>query len=107
MIVYSTQLFRAAIPDTMSRMTRLIRTVFTNDGLLVANNLLSGPGLSNESDRKIEITGNLIEDLTPALVDPMHGNLHLTEAATERDDATQGFPRVSPVRMCPFTGRRS
>lgn len=74
------------IHDPQSRMGRLIRTVFTNDGLVVANNLLSGPGLRNESDSKIEFTGNLIKDMTSAFVDPTHGNLHLTQAATAAID---------------------
>ena len=74
------------IHDPHSRLNRLIRTVFTNDGLLVANNLLSGPGMSNESDSKIEFTGNLIKDMTAAFVDPARGNLHLTQAATEAID---------------------
>jgi hypothetical protein len=74
------------IHDPQSRMSRLIRTVFTNDGLVVANNLLSGPGMRNESDSKIELTGNLIRDMTSAFVDPARGNLHLTQAATEAID---------------------
>ena len=74
------------IHDPHSRLNRLIRTVFTNDGLLVANNLLSGPGMSNESDSKIGFTGNLIKDMTAAFVDPARGNLHLTQAATEAID---------------------
>jgi len=80
------KLLHNTIHDPQSRMSRLIRTVFTNDGLLVANNLLSGPGMRNESDSRIEFTGNLIRDLTADLVDPAHGNLHLTEAATEAID---------------------
>ena len=74
------------IHDPQSRMSRLIRMVFTNDGLVVANNLLSGPGLRNESDSKIRFTGNLIKDTTSAFVDPTHGNLHLTQAATDAID---------------------
>jgi len=74
------------IHDPQSRMSRLIRTVFANDGLFVANNLLSGPGMRNESDSKIEFAGNLIKDTTAAFVDPTHGNLHLTQAATEAID---------------------
>jgi hypothetical protein len=51
--------------------------VFDNDGLLVANNLLSGPGWRDESPSDIRFTGNLIEDMTDAFVDPAQGNLHL------------------------------
>jgi hypothetical protein len=74
------------IHDPQSRMSRLIRTVFANDGLIVANNLLSGPGMRNESDSRIEFTGNLIKDMTDAFVDPAHGDLHLTPTATEAID---------------------
>ena len=83
------------IHDPQSRMSRLIRTVFTNDGLLVANNLLSGPGMRNESESKIEFTGNLIKDTTAALVDPTHGNLHLTQAATEAIDKAVTLDEVA------------
>ena len=68
------------IHDPQSRMNRLIRTVFTNDGLMVANNLLSGPGMSNESDSEIQFLGNLLQDTSPAFADPAHGDLHLTRA---------------------------
>ncbi|MGB2808516.1 MAG: right-handed parallel beta-helix repeat-containing protein [Sedimentisphaerales bacterium] len=68
-------------PD--SRLGRLIRIVFDNDGLLVANNLLSGPKIRNESDSKIRFVSNLEKDLTAAFVNPSQGNLHLTIRATE------------------------
>ena len=71
------------IHDPQSLTSRLIRTVFTNDGLTVANNLLSGPGMSNESDSEIRFLGNLLRDASPAFADPSHGNLHLTLAASE------------------------
>jgi hypothetical protein len=83
------------IHDPASRMSRLIRTVFTNDGLVVANNLLSGPGMRNESDSKIEFIGNLIKDMTSAFVDPAGGNLHLTQAATEAIDKAVPLPDVT------------
>ncbi len=83
------------IHDPGSKLNRLIRTVFTNDGLVVANNLLSGPGMRNESDSKIELTGNLIKDLTSAFVDPAGGNLHLTRAATEAIDKAVPLPDVT------------
>jgi len=91
------------IHDPQSRMSRLVRTVFTNDGLVVANNLLSGPGMRNESPSDIQLTGNLIRDMTDAFVDPDHGDLHLkghvagvTDSAVVRPDATEdvdGQPR--------------
>jgi len=83
------------IHDPQSRMGRLIRTVFTNDGLVVANNLLSGPGLRNESDSNIEFAGNVIRDMTDAFVDPAHGNLHLTQAGTEVSEQAAPRPEVT------------
>jgi hypothetical protein len=94
------------IHDPQTRKGRLIRTVFANDGLVIANNLLSGPAISNESDSKIEFTGNLIKNMTTAFVDPTHGNLHLTPAATDAidkavlaDEVTEDIdhqPRANP-----------
>ena len=68
-------------PD--SRLGRLIRIVFDNDGLLVANNLLSGPKIRNESDSNIRFVGNVEKELTNVLVNPSHGNLHLTTQAAD------------------------
>jgi len=75
------------IHDPQTRKGRLIRTVFTNDGLVVANNLLSGPAVSNESDSQIRWLGNLIEDTTGSFVDAARGDLHLTDSATKAIDA--------------------
>ncbi|MBP7051303.1 MAG: right-handed parallel beta-helix repeat-containing protein [Phycisphaerae bacterium] len=71
------------IHDPQTRMNRLIRTVLANDGLMVANNLLSGPGMSNESDSPIRFLGNLLQDVSVAFVDPNGGNLHLMRPASE------------------------
>ncbi len=68
-------------PD--SRLGRLIRIVFDNDGLLVANNLLSGPKIRNESDSDIRFINNLEKDLTSVFVNPSQGNLHLTARALD------------------------
>ncbi|MHC4463391.1 MAG: GDSL-type esterase/lipase family protein [Planctomycetota bacterium] len=71
------------IHEPASRLGRLIRLVYDNDGLLIANNLLSGPKIRNESDSKIRTINNLEKDLTAALVNPSQGNLHLTPHATD------------------------
>lgn len=71
------------IHDPENRLYRLLRMVCTNEGLRVANNLLSGPGMRNESDSDIRFAGNLVRDMTHGLADPCNGDLHLTEAATE------------------------
>jgi len=82
------------IHDPGSRMGRLIRTVFTNDDLCIANNLLSGPRMSNESKSKITFTNNLIKDLTDGFADPAHGNLHLTNGALDVIDKGINLPDV-------------
>lgn len=74
------------IHDPDSRMGRLIRTVFTNDGLMVANNLFSGPRIRNESESEIAFRNNLIADFTHAFADPERGDLHLKGAAVEAID---------------------
>jgi len=83
------------IHDPQSRLQRLIRTVFDNDGLVIANNLLSGPGIRNESGSAIEFRSNVIKDLTNAFVEPERGNLHLTYAATEAIDAGSVLEGIS------------
>jgi hypothetical protein len=77
------RLLHNTIHDPQNRLSRLLRMVFTNDGLVVANNLLSGPGMRNESDSDIKLVGNLIKDMTGAFVDPNHGNLHLAASAAQ------------------------
>jgi hypothetical protein len=75
------QVVHNTIYDPTSPMRRLLRFVFANDGLLVANNLIAGPGTSNESDSNIEFRGNLMVDDFSGLVDPAQGDLHLTVQA--------------------------
>lgn len=65
------------IHDPKSRLGRLIRIVHDAEGLLVANNLLDGPPLRNESADSIRITTNVQGDFTRALADPCRGDLHL------------------------------
>ncbi|MBA7649550.1 hypothetical protein ES703_57347 [subsurface metagenome] len=71
------------IHEPASRLGRLIRLVYDNDGLLIANNLLSGPKIRNESDSKIKTINNLEKDATAAFVNPSQGNLHLTPRAAD------------------------
>jgi hypothetical protein len=78
------------IHDPQSRMGRLIRTVFANDGLLIANNLLNGPGIRNESESSITFRNNLIGDFTRAFANPEGGDLHLNGAAVGAID--RGIP---------------
>jgi hypothetical protein len=71
------------IHDPTSRLRRLIRLVHDNNGLVVANNLLSGPDVRNESPSRIRFLGNVSKDLTSSLTDPARGNLHLKASVAE------------------------
>ncbi len=63
--------------EPQSRLGRLIRVVFDNDGLCIANNLLCGRDIRIESDSSIRRQSNLAGDLTSLFVDPIRGDLHL------------------------------
>lgn len=77
--------------DPRSRLRRLIRLVHDNDGLLVANNLLSGPPMRIESQSRITFQNNLEKDVTGWLADPQAGDLHLTR------EAGGAIDRAAPV----------
>ena len=83
------------IHDPQSRLGRLIRTVTDNDGLVIANNLISGPRISNESTSDITFANNVIEDMTAVFTDPDHGNLHLTESASIAVDRADALADVT------------
>jgi len=80
-------------PD--SRLGRLIRIVFENDGLVVANNLVSGPKIRIESKSNITFVNNFEEDLTGAFVDPSGGNLHLRGKPSGIVDKGVKLPEVA------------
>jgi hypothetical protein len=82
------------IHDPASKLQRLLRTVFTNDGLLIANNLLSGPGIRNESESKIISLNNATKDVSAYFIDPAGGDLHLKNNATEAIDKGKAMPEV-------------
>ncbi len=82
------------IHDPESKLQRLLRTVFTNDGLLIANNLLSGQGVRNESESKITFHNNLIKDITDSFVDPTRGDLHLKSTSIDAVDKGQVLSEV-------------
>jgi lysophospholipase L1-like esterase len=83
------------IHDPGNRLERLIRLVHDNDGLLVANNLLSGPKMRHESESNIEFRNNLEGDFTSFLVDPLRGNLRLTAKATAAMDKAAPLAEVT------------
>ncbi len=84
------------IHDPKNRLERLIRLVHDNEGLVVANNLLSGPPIRNESHSAIRFLGNLVvPDYAHAFVDAPYGNLRLTEKAVEAIDRAIPLPEVT------------
>lgn len=82
------------VHDPKSRMRRLIRMVHDNDGLLVANNLLSGPPPSMESRNGITIKNNLVKVATDAFVNPKLGNLHIKSSLPEAANSGILLPDV-------------
>ncbi len=82
------------IHDPDSRMGRLLRTVMINEELVFANNLISGPAVSNESGGDITFIDNPVGDMTEAFIDPARGNLHLRRSAA---DTVERVPRRSDV----------
>jgi hypothetical protein len=91
------------VHDPESRMKRLVRLVHDNDGLIVANNLLSGPPLRKETQSGVKFDGNVVKVLTEQFCDVAKGDLHLkadvagvTDAVVRRADAADdidGQPR--------------
>jgi hypothetical protein len=89
------QILHNTVHDPGNRLGRLIRLVHDNAGLRVANNLLSGPPLRNESTSRIELRNNLQEARTAYFVDPETGNLRLTAGATDAIDRAVPLPEVT------------
>ena len=73
------RLVNNTIYEVPSRLGRLIRVVFDNEGLFLGNNLLCGSDIRIESQSQIKMAGNLAQDITSSLVDVVRGNLHLSE----------------------------
>ncbi len=83
------------IHDPESRMGRLVRTVFANDGLVFANNLLSGPRIRNESEDGVTFVHNIVRDFSDAFVNPRAGDLHLNGFWPEIADKAVVFAEVA------------
>jgi hypothetical protein len=87
------------IHDPDSRLKRLIRLVHDNDGLLVANNLLSGPPIrSKTATGSIKLDGNVTRKRVEAFVDDRRGNLHLKQAV----DGVSGAGRIVAAATTDF-----
>lgn len=83
------------VHDPRSRFGRLVRLVHDNEGLVVANNLLSGPPPRIESVGRITLRDNPSHDLTTAFIAVEEGNLRLTAAATAAIDKASSSPEVT------------
>ncbi|TVQ00340.1 MAG: hypothetical protein EA381_07660, partial [Planctomycetaceae bacterium] len=60
-----------SVHDPESRLGRLLRVVHANDGLIVANNLFSGPRIAIESESsELTMENNLIRPVETYFVDP-------------------------------------
>jgi hypothetical protein len=77
------QLLHNTIHDPKSRQQRLIRIVHDNEGLVVANNLLSGSATKVETESRLRMEGNVTKDMTQSFADPEAGNLHLKPEAVK------------------------
>jgi hypothetical protein len=82
------------VHDPASRLKRLIRLVHDNDGLLVANNLLSGPPMRVETTSRVEFRGNVTGQEEGWFVDAGSGNLHLRRAVPGLVDAADRIAGV-------------
>ena len=75
------------VHDPDSRNGRLLRVVHANDGLVVANNIFSGPRIVAEHyEGQIDVRNNLIRPVGEYFVDAAKGNLHLTAKAADAID---------------------
>ncbi|HVR75681.1 MAG TPA: hypothetical protein VMT52_15205, partial [Planctomycetota bacterium] len=80
------------IHDPENALQRLIRVAHENDGLVVAGNLLSGPPMRLESEKGVDVGGNVTADMTALFAGVEEGNLHLTAAAAPAPDARERSP---------------
>ncbi len=80
------QIIHNTIHDPASHLHRLLWVLDDNDGLLVANNLLSGPKVLDTGSSKITNRNNIAAaNLADAFVDAQSGNLRLKHALTKLD----------------------
>lgn len=97
------QILHNTIYDPQNRLGRLIRLVHDNDGLFVANNLLIGPPIKNESTSKIRFLGNIVgnlDDFANCFFDVHIGDLHLKPAAEKMARKAKILPEVGEDVDC-------
>lgn len=85
------------IHDPNSRLQRLIRIVHRNDGLLVTNNLLSGPPLRQDQVQgHVRVVGNIVrKNIGDLFVAPKAGDLHLRRRMAGITDGGQRIETVT------------
>ncbi len=92
------QILHNTIHDPDNKYGRLIFIQLTNDHLVVANNLLSGPEINKNlnTSSNVKLSGNVVRpDLTHAFVEAAAGNLHLENPPVGIVDAATRLPLVS------------
>lgn len=82
------------IHDPDARLKRLIRLVHDNEGLVVANNLLSGPSMRVETTSQIATRGNVTREAGSEFVDVKAGDLHLGRPTPALVDANDPLPEA-------------
>lgn len=89
------KLLHNTVHDPDSRNGRLLRVVHANDGLVVANNLFSGPRIVVEQlEGSIDVKDNLVRPVSDYFVNPELGDLHLTTKAVDAIDAVAARAEV-------------
>ncbi|MFW6169138.1 MAG: GDSL-type esterase/lipase family protein [Planctomycetota bacterium] len=84
-----------SVHDPESPTGRLLRVVHANDGLVVANNLFSGPRIVAQNYQgRVELRNNLIRSVGHYFVNAADGNLHLTPDASGAIDQATVDPEV-------------
>jgi len=82
--------------DPDNRLGRLIRLVHENPGLIVANNLLVGPPIRNETSSEIRLLTNVVIPPDKAsFVDVSKGDLHLAQRLELAVNCGTPLPEVS------------
>lgn len=84
------------VHDPQNRMGRLMRAVHDNPGLLVANNIFSGPPrLAIETSQGATVRDNLLRAVPEYFVDPARGDLHLNAKAVDAIDKARPMELVT------------
>jgi len=90
------KIYNNSVSDPDSSLRRLIRVVHDNDGLQVANNIFSGPGIVVELvEGEIDLRNNIVKDVSEYFLDPARGNLHLTRKAVEAIDRAEPLAEIT------------